>query len=204
MKFLENHIEALIFCSASPLKLNEIRSSLSEMFDADIPEKDIIKAIDLLTNKYEDDQYSFGVVKSGGGYQFLTKPAYQGSISILLKQQSKRRLTTSALETLSIVAYKQPVTKGDLEAIRGVNCDYTVNKLLEKGLIEIKGKGDSIGRPILYGTSERFMDYFGINEISDLPTPKDFATEENEIGEDKPISEPVIDDTETSPSPDEE
>lgn len=185
MKFLKNHIEALIFCSSQPLKMGEIKSSLNEMFDADVPEKDISKAIDELTNKYLDDQYSFGVVKSGGGYQFLTKPAYQSSISILLKQQSKRRLSTSSMETLSIVAYKQPVTRGDLEQIRGVNCDYTVNKLLEKGLIEIKGKGDSIGRPILYGTSQRFMDYFGINELNELPTPTDFSHDENQLGEER-------------------
>jgi segregation and condensation protein B len=190
LKFLINHIEALIFCSSSPLKLSEIKNSLSEMFDADIPDKDIEKAIDELMKKYEDDQYSFTIVKSGGGFQFLTKPAYQGSIAILLKQQSKRRLTTSALETLSIIAYKQPVTKGDIEQIRGVNCDYTVNKLLEKGLVEIKGKGDSIGRPILYGTSQRFMDYFGINELNELPTPKDFSAEQNEIGDSKEIHEP--------------
>jgi segregation and condensation protein B len=185
LKFLKNHIEALIFCSANPLQLKEIKSSLSEMFDADVPEKDINQAIDELTEKYEDDQYSFSVVKSGGGYQFLTKPAYQGSISILLKQQSKRRLSTSSMETLSIVAYKQPVTRGDLEQIRGVNCDYTVNKLLEKGLIEIRGKAESIGRPILYGTSQRFMDYFGINELNELPTPTDFSQDENQIGEEE-------------------
>ena len=158
------------------------------MFEAEVPEKDILHAIDQLSKKYEDDQYSFAIVKSGGGYQFLTKPAYQSSIGILLKQQSKRRLTTSALETLSIIAYKQPVTKGDLEQIRGVNCDYTVNKLLEKGLVEIKGKADSIGRPILYGTSQKFMDYFGINELNELPTPKEFAREANEIGEEKDIN----------------
>ena len=193
MKFLANHIEALIFCSPNPLKLSEMLGSMSEMFETEIPEKDILKAIDTLTLKYEDDQYSFGLVKSGGGYQFLTKPAYQGSISILLKQQSKRRLTTSALETLSIIAYKQPVTRGDLEQIRGVNCDYTVNKLLEKGLIEIRGKADSIGRPILYGTSQRFMDYFGINELSELPTPKDFSQEGEHIGEEKDIVEPSPD-----------
>lgn len=169
-----------------------MRGSISEMFDADVPEDDILKAIDKLTKKYEDDQYSFGITKSGGGYQFLTKPAYQGSISILLKQQSKRRLTTSALETLSIIAYKQPVTKVDLEQIRGVNCDYTVNKLLDKGLIEIKGKQESIGRPILYGTSQRFMDYFGINEINELPTPKDFSHEGDQIGEGKDIVEPTL------------
>lgn len=193
MKFLINHVEALIFCSPNPLKLGEIRSSLSEMFDADVPEKDIEKAIDELSKKYENDEFSFTIVKSGGGFQFLTKPAYQSSIAILLKQQSKRRLTTSALETLSIIAYKQPVTKGDLEAIRGVNCDYTVNKLLEKGLVEIKGKSDSIGRPILYGTSQRFMDYFGINELSELPTPKDFSHEINEIGDEREIDSTVSD-----------
>ena len=153
------------------------------MFAAEVPEKDIDQAITALTEKYNEDQYSFHIVKSGGGYQFLTKPAYQSSISILLKQQSKRRLSTSALETLAIVAYKQPVTKGVVEQIRGVNCDYTINKLLEKGLIEIQGKADSIGRPIIYGTSQKFMDYFGINELGELPTPKDFAKEENRIGE---------------------
>jgi len=165
--------------------MSDIKSSLSEMFAAEVPEKDIAGAIDELATTYQEEQYSFSVVKSGGGFQFLTKPAYQASISILLKQQSKRRLSTSALETLSIIAYKQPVTKGIVEQIRGVNCDYTVNKLLEKGLIEIRGKAESIGRPIIYGTSQKFMDYFGINELNELPTPKDFAKEENEIGEEK-------------------
>lgn len=183
MEFLRNHIEALIFCSNIPLKISEIQSSLSEMFDTNIPDKDIIQVIDEITEKFNDDQYSFTVVKSGGGYQFLTKPAYQVSIGILLKQQSKRRLSTSSMETLSIIAYKQPVTKTVLEQIRGVNCDYTVNKLLEKGLVEILGKADSIGRPILYGTSPKFMDYFGINNLSELPTPKDFAKEGSEIGD---------------------
>jgi segregation and condensation protein B len=185
LKFLKNHIEALIFCSSKPLKIVEIKSSLNEMFDAEVPDNDITKVIDELSDKYLDEQYSFTIVKSGGGYQFLTKPAYQGSISILLKQQSKRRLSTSSLETLSIIAYKQPVTKGILEQIRGVNCDYTVNKLLEKGLIEIRGKAETIGRPILYGTSPRFMDYFGINELNELPLPKDFAKDDNEIGEER-------------------
>jgi len=157
------------------------------MFEADIPEKDIIEAIETIQGKYDDDQYSFHLVKSGGGYQFLTKPAYQASIGILLKQQSTRRLSTSALETLSIIAYKQPVTKIDIEQIRRVNCDYSVNKLLEKGLIEIRGKAQTIGRPILYGTSPRFMDYFGINDLSELPELKDFANDDNQIGEEREI-----------------
>ncbi len=182
MDFLGNHIEALIFCSEKPIRPEELRSCLSEMFEADVPEKDISSALDQINEKYAGETFPFEVVKTGGGYQFLSKPAYQSSIGILLKQRSKKRLSTSALETLSIIAYKQPVTKSEMEQIRGVNCDYSVQKLLEKELIEIKGKSDSLGRPLLYGTTDRFMDYFGINDLKDLPTPKDFATEENEIG----------------------
>ncbi len=185
MDFLQNHIEALIFCAPTPLKETEINSCLTEMFEADVPAKDIASALVNIAEKFKNDQFSFELVRSGGGYQFLTKPAYQASIGILLKQQSKRRLSNSALETLSIIAYKQPVTKLEMEQIRGVNCDYSVNRLLDKGLLDIKGKAETIGRPILYGTSDQFMDYFGINNINELPTPKDFAQPENEIGEEK-------------------
>ena len=155
---------------------------MTEMFEAAIPEKDIKAALVQIEEKYQDEQFSFQVIKTGGGYQFLTKPAYQASIGILLKQQSKKRLSTSALETLSIIAYKQPVSKGEMEQIRGVNCDYSVQKLLEKELVEIKGKSETVGRPLLYGTSEKFMDYFGINDLQELPMPKDFAHADNEIG----------------------
>lgn len=154
------------------------------MFEAEVPEKHIAEAIEKIEEKYKGDEFSFSLNHSGGGYQFLTKPAYQASIGIMLKQRSKRRLSTSALETLSIIAYKQPVTKGDVENIRGVNCDYAVQKLLEKGLVEIKGKSEAIGRPLLYGTSDQFMEYFGINSLNELPTPKDFAqADDNTIGE---------------------
>jgi len=159
------------------------------MFEADVPEKDVLAAIEKLSSQYQSGEYAFEVNHVGGGYQFMTKPAYQASISILLKQQSKKRLSNSAMETLSIIAYKQPVTKGEMEQIRGVNCDYSVQKLLEKGLIELKGKSESIGRPLLYGTSEQFMEYFGINEINELPTLKDFSTEENVIGEEESSAE---------------
>ena len=155
------------------------------MFDTDIPDKDIDKAIEQNMAKYQDDNFPFQIEHIGGGYQFMTKPAYQSSIGILLKQQSKKRLSNSALETLSIIAYKQPVTRSQVEQIRGVNCEYTVQKLLEKELIEIIGKAETIGRPILYGTSSKFMEYFGLNDLADLPTPKDFSNEGNIIGEEK-------------------
>lgn len=160
------------------------------MFGAEVPEEDVNGAIDRIAEKYQHDDHSFQLSKAAGGYQFLTKPAYQTSIGIMLKQQSKKRLSTSAMETLSIVAYKQPISKTEIENIRGVNCDYAVQKLLDKGLIEIKGKADTVGRPMLYGTTVKFMEYFGINDITELPTPKDFAHEVNTIGENIDSKEP--------------
>ncbi len=183
MDFLQNHIEALIFCSPTPIKVADIQACLSEMFNADVPEEDIINAIQRLDEKFNSDEFSFQLHRAAGGYQFLTKPAYQSSIGIMLKQQSKKRLSTSAMETLSIIAYKQPVSKPEIENIRGVNCDYAVQKLLDKGLIELKGKAETIGRPMLYGTSQKFMEYFGINDLADLPVPKDFSGDINIIGE---------------------
>jgi segregation and condensation protein B len=185
LDFLNKHIEALIFCSPSPLGIDQIQKCLTEMFESEIPKEDILDAVVSLQEKYSNEEFSFALDQIGGGYQFLTKPAYQVSVSILLKQQSQKRLSTAQLETLSIIAYKQPVTKTEIEHIRGVNCDYSIQKLLEKELLVIKGKLDSVGRPILYGTSNKFMEYFGINNLTDLPQPKDFFSEENQIGEEK-------------------
>ncbi|WP_111611302.1 SMC-Scp complex subunit ScpB [Algoriphagus yeomjeoni] len=185
MDFLHRHIEALIFCAPDPLPKEEIKKCLSEMFEAEIPMEHIDQAIGDLIEKYLSEEFSFQLEKSGGGYQFLTKPAYQTSISILLRQQSQKRLSTAQLETLSIIAYKQPVTKGDIEQIRGVNSDYSVQKLLEKELVDIKGKSEGVGRPMLYGTSRKFMEYFGINSLSELPQPKDFSQPDNQIGEER-------------------
>lgn len=192
MDFLQNHIEALIFCSPNPIKVIDIKTCLSEMFNADVPDEDIAGALQRLEEKYTAEEYSFQLYKAGGGYQFLTKPAYQASIGIMLKQQSKKRLSTSAMETLSIIAYKQPISKTEIENIRGVNCDYAVQKLLDKNLIEITGKADTIGRPMLYGTTPKFMEYFGINDLNELPVPKEFTTESDTtstIGENTDLKE---------------
>ena len=185
MDFLHRHIEALVFCAPEPLGVSEIVKCLSEMFATEIPLDHVESALYELRKKYNQEDFSFSLEHIGGGYQFLTKPAYQTSISILLRQQSQKRLSTAQLETLSIIAYKQPVTKGEIEQIRGVNSDYSVQKLLEKELIEIKGKSDGVGKPLIYGTSQKFMEYFGINSIQDLPQPKDFSQPENQIGEER-------------------
>jgi segregation and condensation protein B len=150
------------------------------MFDSDIQETAIADAILALQTKYADADFVFNIMPIAGGYQFLTKPAYQNSISVLLKQKNKKRLSTAALETLSIIAYKQPITKGNIEAIRGVNCDYAVQKLLERELVVITGKAESVGRPVLYGTSKKFMEHFGINTLRDLPQLKEIALADND------------------------
>ena len=151
----------------------------------DFLEQEIIFVLESIQDRYSSKKASFELCNIAGGYQFLTKPEYQASVNILLKQKSKKRLSTSALETLAIIAYKQPVTKTEIEAIRGVNAEYSVHKLLDKELIEIRGKATAIGKPLLYGTSLKFMEYFGINSLNELPSPKEFDNKENSIGSEK-------------------
>jgi len=181
----ELHIEAIIFCASEPISLGEMQVGLEEHYETVFSEELLKEAVQKLMAKYNLPQFSFGLTEIGGGYQFLTKPAFQPSVGAILKQKVKKRLSTAAMETLSIIAYKQPVTKPDLEKIRGVNCDYAIQKLLEKELIVIAGKSESPGRPVLYATSKKFMDYFGINHLGELPELKELAEEPNSIGEAK-------------------
>ena len=187
MNSLETKIESLIFCSPKPIKIDIIQKAFTESESINYNEKEIKDCLDSIFKKYNNNNFSFELVESGGGFQFLTKKEFSRLNEILLKQQSKRRLSISALETLSIIAYKQPVTKSEIEKIRGVNCDYTIQKLLDKELIKIEGKSDKVGRPLIYSTSLKFMDYFGINSLDQLPTIKDFQKEENSIGDEKEI-----------------
>lgn len=173
MSYLQKQIEALIFCAPSPIKVEEIQRALEELLNEPIKKSDIRVRVSSLIQKYDEQDSIFGICEIGGGYQFLSKPAYNKIISIWLKQKSKRKLSRTALETLALIAYKQPVTKADIERIRGVSADYAFQRLLEKELISIKGKARSPGRPLLYGTSEKFMHYFGINSIDDLPLPEE-------------------------------
>ena len=133
--------------------------------------------------KYRAPDFPFEIIEIAGGFHFMTKGAFHGSVSIHLKQTTKKRLSQAALETLAIVAYKQPVTKSELEQIRGVDCNYAMQKLLEKELVAITGRSEGPGRPLLYGTSDKFMDYLGIKNLSDLPKPKDFKEIENVVGD---------------------
>lgn len=189
LEHLAQHIESLIFTAESPMPLADIRSVLEEAFGISFPDEALIGAIDTLKERYQDAIYSFEIAEIAGGYQFLTKGAYHHTVGVFLKQTTKRRLSRSALETLSIIAYKQPVSKSDVERIRGVNSDHALQKLLEKELVSIVGRSEGAGRPLLYGTSAKFMDYFGIKTLEELPKPKEFKTPDNEIGEQAPIEE---------------
>ena len=180
---IEQYIEALIFASEQSIRTEEIIYCLQASFSQDFSEDEINAHIKNITNKYLDKQFAIELVKISNGYQFLTKKDYHQVINLLQAQRSKKKLSQAALETLAIIAYKQPVTKPDIEQIRGVNCDYSIQKLLEKELISIVGKSEAIGKPILYGTSSLFMDYFGINSISELPQLKDFTNNTVSIGE---------------------
>lgn len=183
MSILQNHIQALVFCAQSPISIEEMQRCLAESLGMEVPVGDVLESIEGINEQLNDTGFAFQIYAIGGGYQFLTKPVYQETVSTYLKQKSKKKLSASALETLAIIAYKQPITRSAIELIRGVGCDYAIQRLLEKELIEIRGKADTIGRPVLYGTSQKFMNYFGLNHIKDLPQLKDFATEENMIGE---------------------
>jgi segregation and condensation protein B len=189
MEFLVQHIEALIFATEHPISLAEMKSVLDATFETEFEEAELLRGVEDLKVRYAQEQFSFEVIEIAGGFQFLTKPTYHNSVGMFLKQTMKKRLSQAALETLSIVAYKQPVSKTELEQIRGVSCDYALQKLLEKELVDIQGRSEAPGRPLLYGTSEKFMDYFGIKSLTDLPKPKDFKEIENQIGEASPIEE---------------
>jgi len=183
MSVLQLHMEAMIFSATGPVKKTEMKETLEKVFETDdIEEKQIDILVDKIIEKYKNDAYPFELRKSGGGFQFLTKGVYYQSVAGILKLKSRRRLSKSALETLSIIAYKQPCTKSFIEEIRGVNCDYAIQKLLTKELIKVEGRAESVGKPLLYGTDEAFMDYFGINSKEDLPTLKEFQSAESEIG----------------------
>ena len=176
------HIEALIFASDKPLSTLELVDFINNAlgFIEDKASLDQVEsAIEAIREKYDSEFYAFEMKESGGGWQFLTKKEYHKTIAQLNADKYLKKLSTASLETLSIIAYKQPITKSEIENIRGVNCDYAVQKLLEKELVIIAGRNeDAVGKPLIYTTSRSFMDYFGINSADDLPKIKEVLMEE--------------------------
>ncbi|HLO83215.1 MAG TPA: SMC-Scp complex subunit ScpB [Chitinophagaceae bacterium] len=167
------HIEALIFASEKPLTSMDVVELVNNAFgfmEDKITLDQVEASVDGIREKYASEFYPFELRQSGGGWQFLTKRDYHKTIAQLNGDKFLKRLSNAALETLAIIAYKQPITKGDIEAIRGVNSDYSIQKLLEKELIVITGRNEQLpGKPLVYSTSRHFMDYFGINSADELP-----------------------------------
>jgi segregation and condensation protein B len=193
VELLDLQIESLIFVSSEPLKLDDLIACLEAYHKEKVDRSMVLESIDNIKTKYGSEDFAFELQEIAEGYQFMTKGAFHPIIKAYLNQMNQKRLSRTALETLAIIAYKQPVSKPDIERIRGVNCDHTIQKLLEKELISISGRGDGAGKPILYITSEKFMNYFGLKSIDQLPTIKEFDSGFNEIGEEIPIERMIMD-----------
>jgi len=176
------HIESLIFASDKPLTSLEITDLINAAFSF-MEEKIVVDQVEAsiegIVEKYNSEFYPFEVKQSGGGWQFLTKKEFHKTVAQLNGEKFLKRLSSAALETLAIVAYKQPVTKGEIESIRGVSSDYAIQKLLEKELVIITGRNEKMpGHPLVYATSKNFMDYFGINSAEDLPKIREVLAEQ--------------------------
>jgi segregation and condensation protein B len=192
MQDLHQHIEAIIFSSETAVSREDISLCIQKLTGQIVDEQIIDQILSDIVEKYKPDYFSFELRVIGGGYQFFTKPKYHKTVSILIGQREKKKLSTAALETLAIIAYRGPVTKSECEQIRGVNCDYSIQKLLEKELIEVAGRvDDAPGKPVLYKVTPLFLDYFGINSTEELPKWKEvLPDEQNTIGEPKDLLEP--------------
>ena len=176
------HIEALIFASDKPLtpvEITELVNTALGFIEDRASMEQVETAIEGIKEKYDSEFYAFELKQIGGGWQFLTKPEFHKTVALINGDKFIKRLSAAAMETLAIIAYKQPITKSEIESIRGVNCDYAVQKLLEKDLVIISGRNeDAVGKPLIYATSKSFMDYFGINSAEELPKISEVLMEE--------------------------
>jgi segregation and condensation protein B len=174
---LKSIIEALIFAADEPVTLKVLDAIFNETVGDGqplrVPVEEIRNAIAALNEEYNQQRRAYRIIQVGGGFQFATRPEYAEWVGKLYKEKGRRKLSHSALETLAIIAYRQPVTKPEVEAIRGVNADYVLHTLLERGLVTITGRASTVGRPLLYGTTKEFLKHFGINDLSDLPKPRE-------------------------------
>ena len=189
MEKLALHIESLIFSASPSISFDDIKNALEESLGTSFTNEEVADQIGILMEKYAEDNYAIEIIEIAGGFRFMTKGAYHHTIGTFLRQNTHKKLSKSALESLAIIAYKQPVTKTEIESIRGVNSDYTIQKLLEKELVEISGRSDGPGKPLLYSTTSKFTDYFGLKSIEDLPKPKEIEPLENQVGEQAPLEE---------------
>ncbi len=180
-------VESLLFVSPQPISPAEIKYCLENSGSISIGLDEVEHAIFQLIERYSSNDFGIELKEIAGGYQFLSKPIHFPVIAEHIKLTNRKKLSKAAMESLAIIAYKQPIAKSEVEQIRGVNSEHSIQKLMEKELIEIVGRSEGPGKPYLLGTSQRFMEYFGLKSLADLPKLKDFAIPEHEIGEPAPI-----------------
>jgi len=183
--------EALIFAAERPITAAHMADVLSRHHQIEIKEEDVVECMRLLLDEWSARVGGLQLRSVAGGFAFFSHPDQHALLLLDVAERNRKKLSAAALETLSIIAYKQPVSRPELEAIRGVNCEYAVQRLLEKGLIEITGRSLSPGRPIQYGTSEFFLEYLGVNALSDLPKLSDLSAVGEESTDEKfaPLSD---------------
>ena len=178
-------IENLLFITDRPLKPSRIAEVVEH-----ISSKRVLEIIQELAREYIESGRAIRILEIGGGYQMCTKPEYGRWVRRLYNEKMTTRLSNAALETLAIIAYKQPVTRAEMEMIRGVDVAAPLEKLLERGLVRVLGKRDTIGHPMVYGTTDEFLRLFGLNKISELPDLQVFAAKQlKEKQEDLPFDE---------------
>ncbi|MCE3008819.1 MAG: SMC-Scp complex subunit ScpB [Bacteroidetes bacterium] len=177
---LEQILESILFVSETPLRLSDFMALFERVdaLDVEVNELLIADALQRLQQQKQQPDCIYELAELAGGYQLRTKPAYGKYARLAVLVQENKRLSRAALETLSIIAYRQPVARSEVEYIRGVNCDYAITKLLDKQLIEIAGRADTPGKPLLYKTSAYFMEYFGLKRMDDLPKIKELNPED--------------------------
>ncbi|OZC02790.1 SMC-Scp complex subunit ScpB [Rubricoccus marinus] len=166
-------VEALVFASDVPLRNDDLARAYSDVTGSDVTPEDISRAVERLNADYRAGGRAFRVEAFGGGYRLATVPELAPFVRSLFEREEERRLSRSLLETLAVIAYKQPATKPEVEHVRGVSSDYALRQLLERGFVDVVGRADSIGRPLLYGTTDRFLDQFGLATLEDLPSPRE-------------------------------
>jgi len=171
-------IEALLFASERPLSAEDMK----EAFEEDIPVEEIRRWVESLKSEYETQNRGFRLCEIAGGFQVVTDARFGPVLKRFYQAREKRKLSQASLETLSVIAYRQPVTRADIESVRGVNVDGALKTLLEKGLVRVAGRKDVPGRPILYGTTSEFLERFGLGSLKDLPALSEYTEKDIEPG----------------------
>ena len=174
---LKGRIEAILFVAGEAVSIRDLAKALQT------DEKEIRKEVGALKDEYDFEQRGFLLKRFGDNIQLATRPLYAGDVVRLLQPVQQQSLSQAAMETLAVVAYKQPVTRAEVEQIRGVKCDYSLQSLMNKGLIREAGRKDTIGRPILFATTDEFLSHFGLEGLEFLPPLPENPAENAEAGE---------------------